>query len=494
MFEPCVRVMTMTAKKGKAKKDDEEGESKLEKRLLFKEGMIWEDLPKKDDKAISEFSEGYKAFLTEGKGLREVARLIVGAASDGGFKALTKTKGSKPGKRVYVVNRDKGVAMAILGKRPIEEGLRVVVSHIDAPRLDLKQKPLYEDSSTKLALFKTHYYGGIKKYQWVSIPMALHGTVVLADGTSRDIAIGEDLGDPVLTIPDLLPHLWRQSQAKRKTPDTVKGEELNLLVASRPVDDEKAKEKVKLAVLDYMNKKYGMVEEDFVSAEIEAVPAGPARDVGLDRSMVGAYGQDDRVCAYTSLQAILGVKTPQHTCIALFVDKEEIGSDSNTGVKSRFFQNFVGDLMALDDPKYPDSALRRALARSKCLSSDVNAGVNPNFKDVHEQQNAAFMGRGIVITKFTGAGGKFTANDASAEYVGEVRRMLNKAGVPWQYGALGKVDEGGGGTVAKFLAELDMDVIDAGTALISMHSPFEISSKADVWATFRAFEEFYKLK
>jgi aspartyl aminopeptidase len=295
-------------------------------------------------------------------------------------------------------------------------------------------------------------------------------------------------------VPDLLPHLWRQSQAKRKAPEVMKGEDMNILVASRPVDDEKAKEKVKLAVLDHLNRRYGMVEEDFVSAEIEAVPAGPARDVGIDASMIGAYGQDDRVCAYTCLQAILGVKPPERTAVALFVDKEEIGSDSNTGIKSRFFQNFVGDLMALSDVDYPDSALRKALARSKCLSSDVNAGINPNFKDVHEPQNAALIGRGIVITKFTGAGGKYTANDASAEYVGEIRRMLNKAKVPWQYGALGKVDEGGGGTVAKFLAELDMDVIDAGTALISMHSPFEISSKVDVWSTFRAFEEFYKLK
>jgi aspartyl aminopeptidase len=486
--------MRMAAKNGarKGSKKDDDNKSKLEERLLLKEEMIWDGVSKKDEGAMMEFAEGYKRFLTEGKGTREVVRLIVGQAEAAGFKELTKVKGAKPGTKVYLVNRGKGVAMAVLGKRPVEDGFRVVASHIDSPRLDLKQKPLFEDGATKLALFRTHYYGGIKKYHWVSTPMSIHGTVVLADGRSVDISIGEGPDDPVLTIPDLLIHLWRQSQAKRKTPETVKGEELNVLVASRPVDDEKAKEKVKLAVMDHLNREYGMVEEDFISAELEVVPAGPARDVGLDRSMVGGYGQDDRVCAYTCLQAINGVKVPERTSIALFVDKEEIGSDSNTSIKSRFFQNFVGDLLALSDPAYPDSTLRRALSLSKCLSSDVNAGINPNFKDVHEAQNAALIGRGIVLTKFTGSGGKFSANDASAEYVGEVRRMLNMAGIPWQYGALGKVDEGGGGTVAKFMAELDMDVIDAGTALLSMHSPFEISSKADVYFTFRAFEEFYR--
>jgi aspartyl aminopeptidase len=479
-------------KRAKKKKDD--GKSKLEVKLLYKEEMIWDGLSKKDEKAVMAFAEDYKDFLTEGKGLREVAKLIIELAKKAGYRDLAKVKTAKAGTKVYVVNRGKGVAMAILGKRPIDDGINVVASHIDAPRLDLKQKPLYEDGATKLAMLKTHYYGGVKKYQWASIPLSLHGSVVLANGKTVDISIGEGPDDPVFVVPDLLPHLWRKAQAKRKAPEVLRGEDLNILVASRPVDDEKAKEKVKLAVLDHLNKKYGMVEEDFVSAEIEAVPSGPARDVGIDRSLIGSYGQDDRVCAYTCLRAIIGTKTPERTAVALFVDKEEIGSDSNTGIKSRFFQNFVGDLMALSDPTYADSALRRALARSKCLSSDVNAGINPNFKEVHESQNAALIGRGIVITKFTGGGGKFSANDASAEYVGEMRRMLNKAKVPWQYGALGKVDEGGGGTVAKFLAELDMDVIDAGTALISMHSPFEISSKVDVWSTFRAFEEFYKLK
>jgi aspartyl aminopeptidase len=485
----------MPPKKGAKKRSkDDDGKSKLEEKLLYKEEMIWEGLSKKDEKAVMVFAEGYKDFLTRGKGLREVAKMIIAAAEGAGFKDLAKVKGAKAGTKVYVVNRGKGVALAVLGKRPVTEGINVVASHIDAPRLDLKQKPLYEDGPTKLAMFKTHYYGGVKKYQWASIPLSLHGSVVLASGKTVDISIGEGPDEPVFVVPDLLPHLWRQSQAKRKAPEVMKGEDMNILVASRPVDDEKAKEKVKLAVLDHLNRKYGMVEEDFVSAEIEAVPAGPARDVGIDGSMIGAYGQDDRVCAYTCLQAMLGVRTPHRTAVALFVDKEEIGSDSNTGIKSRFFQNFVGDLLALSDPGYPDSALRRALASSKCLSSDVNAGINPNFKEVHEPQNAALIGRGIVITKFTGSGGKYTANDASAEYVGEIRRMLNDAKVPWQYGALGKVDEGGGGTVAKFLAELDMDVIDSGTALISMHSPFEVSSKVDVWSTFRAFEEFYKLR
>jgi aspartyl aminopeptidase len=482
-------------KRRKASKDEgeEAAKSALEERLTLKDRLIWDDLSGDDESAMMEFAEGYKSFLSEAKSTRKAARRILELAEEAGFKELSKVKRARPGTKVYVTNRGKSVALAVVGKRPLKEGMLVVASHIDAPRLDLKQKPLYEDSATKLALFKTHYYGGIKKYQWVNHPMAMHGTVVLADGSSVDISIGERPEDPVVTVADLLPHLYRKSQGDRKTPEAVKGEELNVLVASRPVDDEKAKEKVKLAVLDLLNKEYGMVEEDFVSAEIEVVPAGPAMDVGLDRSMVGAYGQDDRSSVYTSLRAILGLKKPSRTCVAIFVDKEEIGSESNTSMRSRFFQNFVGDIMALEDPEYRDSALRRAFSLSKCLSADVNAGVNPSFKDVHEMQNAAMLGRGICITKYTGAGGKFSANDATAEYVGEIRRALNEQGIPWQYGALGKVDEGGGGTVAKFLAQLDMDVIDAGPCLVSMHSPFEISSKADIYFTYRAFSAFYGL-
>jgi aspartyl aminopeptidase len=476
--------------KGKRGGKGERG-SALEEKLLLREKMAWEGLKRGEDRAITEFAEGYKAFLTEGKSLREAARAIVAAARAAGFRELGEAKRARAGARLYTVNRGKGVALAVMGKRPISEGVLIIASHIDAPRLDLKQKPLYEDSSTHLALFKTHYYGGIKKYQWVNHPMSLHGTVSLRDGKTVEFAIGEREGDPVFTVPDLLPHLWGKSQATRKADETVKGEELNLIVGSRPVDDKKAKEKVKLLVLDHLNREYGIVEEDLISAEVEAVPAGPARDVGFDRSMVGAYGQDDRSCAYTAMRAILGAGEPDRTCIALFVDKEEIGSESNTSMKSRFFLNFVGDLMALQDPAYRESDLRRAMSRSKCLSADVNAALDPTFKDVHEAQNAALLGRGVTITKYTGGGGKYNANDATAEYVGEVRRLFNKAGVRWQYGALGKVDEGGGGTVAKFLAEFDMDVVDIGPALLSMHSPFELSSKADIYHTHKAFVAFY---
>jgi aspartyl aminopeptidase len=393
---------------------------------------------------------------------------------------------------VYTINRNKSIAVAVLGKRPIEDGLNIIASHIDVPRLDLKQNPLYEDDDTKLALFKTHYYGGIKKYQWVNIPLALHGKVVKGDGSEVDINIGESPDDPVFTITDLLPHLARKKQAKRALAEGIKGEELNILVGSRPVSDKHAKKKVKLWILDYLNKNYGMVEEDFVSAELEIVPAGRARDIGFDRSLVGAYGHDDRICAYTSLRALTDIKTPSRTGLALMFDKEEIGSEGSTGVKSRFLVNTIGDLIGLRNPGYPESMLRKALENSRALSSDVNAGINPNYKGVHETRNAARLGHGVVITKFTGSGGKYASNDASAEFMGAIRRLLNENKIIWQTAELGKVDEGGGGTVARFLAEHNMDVIDCGPPILSMHSPFEISSKIDIYSTYEAYRAFFE--
>ncbi len=482
----------MATRKGRGRAKT--GRGKLEERLMMKDALAWEGMSKREERAVEEFAEGYKAFLSGAKGLREVAARIMEMASASGFVDLSEVERTSPGLRVCASNRGKGVALAVLGRRPTSEGVLLIASHIDAPRLDLKQRPLFEDSATKLGMMRTHYYGGIKKYHWVNHPMSLHGTVSLADGRTVDVSIGESPGDPVFTVPDLLPHLWRKAQASRKADEVLKGEELNIIVASRPIDDPKAKERVKLAVLDHLNREHGIVEEDLISAEVEVVPAGPARDVGFDRSMVGAYAQDDRVCVYTSLRAILGARRPERTCVAVFVDKEEIGSESNTSVKSRFLLNFIGDLIALEGAKHPERELWRALARSKCLSADVNAGVDPTFKDVHEAQNAAFVGRGVVITKYTGSGGKYSASDATAEYVGEVRRLFNSKGVRWQYGGMGKVDEGGGGTVAKFLAEYDMDVLDVGPALLSMHSPFEISSKVDVYYTFKAFEAFLGMR
>lgn len=464
---------------------------KLEERLTMKKESTWHKIKPEKEKEIFRFCEDYKEFMNTAKTEREAVEEIIRIAKASGFKAIEKVKNAKEGSKVYMVNRNKNVALAVLGKEPIEKGLNIVASHIDSPRLDLKQNPLYEDKDTNLALLKTHYYGGIKKYQWVNIQLAIHGKVIRRDGKSIDIKIGERPDEPVFTVTDLLPHLYKKTQAERKLIDGIKGEELNILIGSRPIRDEKAKERVKLWILDYLSKRYGMVEEDFVSAELEVVPAGPARDIGFDSSMIGAYGQDDRVCAYTCLRAITEIDTPKKTSLALFFDKEEIGSDGNTSAKSRFLETVVGELIALKNPEYADSLLRKVLQSSKALSSDVNAGVNPNFKDVHELSNAAKIGFGLVITKFTGSGGKYTANDASAEFVGEIRRLLNENNIPWQAAELGKVDEGGGGTIARFLAEHNMDVIDCGTALLSMHSPFEISSKVDVYSTYEAYKVFF---
>jgi len=469
-----------------------EPKSKLEKKLTMRKKPIWDGITDAQRKAAYKFAEGYKDFMTTAKTEREAVLEIIRRAEASGFKPMNKVKKAKPGDKLYVLNRNKNVAVIIVGKEPVENGLNIVAAHIDSPRLDLKQNPLYQEKETELALFKTHYYGGIKKYQWVNIPLAIHGRVVLADGKHVDVSIGEDPEDTVFTICDLLPHLYRSSQAKRRLPEGIKGEELNVLVGSMPVNDDKAKTKVKLWVLDYLNKQYGMVEEDFTSAELEIVPAGPARDVGFDRSMVGCYGQDDRICGYTTMMAIFDVKNPRRTCMGLFFDKEEIGSDGNTSVQSRFVEYVMGELLEKVDREAKHTALHRALTNSKALSSDVNGAVNPTYKDVHEMMNASRMGHGVVLTKYTGSGGKYGANDAHAEFVGEVRLMFNKAKLPWQFGELGKVDEGGGGTVAKFLAKYNMDVLDAGPALLSMHSPFEVSSKLDVYYTYKAYKVFFE--
>lgn len=465
-----------------------------EDRLSLKRKPIWETASKKQKGQISDLSKDYMKFISEAKTERMVTTELVKMLEEAGFKPLDKVKSWRAGTKVYTLNRGKNVAAAILGKEPLDNGANLVASHNDSPRLDLKQNPLYEDAQTKLALFKTHYYGGIKKYQWVNIPLAIHGTVILSDGTSKEIHIGENPHDPVFTICDLLPHLYRKKQGERKLPDGITGEELNVLLASQPFTEDKAKSKVKTWVLQYMNKEYGMVEEDFVSAELEIVPAGPAREIGFDRSMIGGYGQDDRICAYTSVKALIDIKPPKRTAIVLVVDKEEIGSDGPTSIKSRFMEEFFSKLLELKDRDYPDRTLRRALSNTKAISSDVNGAVNPTFKDVHELQNAAKLGWGICVTKYTGSGGKYSSNDASAEFMGLIRKVLNESKVPWQTGELGKVDEGGGGTVAKFLAELNMDVVDAGPSLISMHSPMEISSKADVWSTFNAYIAFYGME
>jgi aspartyl aminopeptidase len=465
---------------------------KLEEKLVTKKESAWKGMSKTMRKNVFDYAEGYKSFLGRAKTERKAVEEIVSLAEDNGFVEMDSAKEAKPGTRVYRVNRNKSVALFVIGKRPISEGINIVASHIDSPRLDLKQNPLYEDADSEVALFKTHYYGGVRKYQWVNCPLALHGKVVLGDGKEVEIAIGEGEDDPVFIIPDLLPHLSYKVQNERKLPDGIRGEELNILAGHMPIEDKKVKQKIKLSVLNHLNKEYGMKEEDFVSAELEAVPAGQPRDLGFDRSMLVAYGQDDRACAYASLTALLDLKTPARTCLVFCFDKEEIGSEGVSGVQSRFFDIVLSELMDKLDPGYRDIDLRKMIARSKSLSGDVEVALHPTFKEVHEAANAARLGRGIAITKYTGAFGKARASDANAEYVGQIRNLFNQKRVPWQAAELGRVDEGGGGTVALFLARHNLDVLDCGPALLAMHSPMEVSSKADIYNTHRAYLAFFR--
>lgn len=443
----------------------------------------WKSKSKEDIKEIYRFAEDYKTFLDEAKTEREAVRSITRALEAEGF-------GMDPsGKRVFAVNRGKEVLAFIRGSADISEGLNIIVAHIDAPRLDLKQNPLYED--VDLALLRTHYYGGIKKYQWVAVPLAIHGVVVKSDGESVDICIGEKEDDPVFLIDDLLPHLSRKTQDEKKLGDAIDGEKLVVLFGSLPLTGAE-KDPVKQYVLKMLGDAYGMTEDDLISAEIEVVPAFKARDVGIDRSMVGGYGQDDRVSAYTLLKGLCAVKDPRRHCLAIFTDKEEIGSEGSTSIKSAFLHIFLDDVLAGMGIKADEALMRKALFRSKALSADVNGAVDPTFQEVHEKQNACYLGRGPCITKFTGHMGKIGASDAGAEYVAEITRLFDNSGIIWQTGELGKIDEGGGGTVAKHLAVHGMDIIDCGAPLLVMHSPYELSNKLDIFETYRAFQAFFK--
>ena len=377
--------------------------------------------------------------------------------------------------------------MAVLGKKPLTDGIRLIASHIDAPRLDLKPNPLYEDMG--LALLKTHYYGGVKKYHWVARSLALVGTVVRADGSRVDVEIGLSADDPVLTIPDLLPHLARK-QMEQKASEFLPAENLNVILGSVPYEDKDADDRVKLAILEWLNQKYGITEQDFNSAEIQIVPAELARDAGLDRGLIVGYGQDDRVCAYTSCTALMETHAPEHTSVTVFFDKEEIGSEGNTGAQSRFLEIFLLDLMAMNGIDPSARNLHRTLMNSKALSADVTGAIDPTYPEVYEKRNNARLGYGINLTKYTGHGGKYMGSDANAEYVGWVRKLFTEHEVSWQAAASGKVDEGGGGTVAKFLARSGMEIIDCGPPILGMHSPAEVSSKDDVWMCYRAFTVF----
>lgn len=443
----------------------------------------WKKKSKEEIASIFEFSEGYKKFLDQAKTERESVRVIQSVLSSYGFSEHW------TGGKAHCINRGKEIIAFVKGKQSPADGFNIVVAHIDAPRLDLKQNPLYED--VDLGLLKTHYYGGIKKYQWVATPLAIHGIVVKADGREINLSIGENEDEPVFSIDDLLPHLSRKTQDEKKLSEAIDGEKLTLLFGSIPLEGED-KEAVKKGILTILQDKYGIEEEDFVSAEIEVVPAFKARDVGIDKSMIGAYGQDDRVSAYTLLKAISEISEPRRPCLAIFVDKEEIGSEGNTSMRSHFLRVFIDEMCEGLKLKNGEALIRKMLFQSKALSADVNGAMNPTFQDVHEKQNACYLGHGICITKFTGHGGKVGANDAHAEYVAMIRKMFNDEGILWQTGELGKIDEGGGGTVAKFLAEYGMDIIDCGAPILTMHSPFEISSKLDVYETYRAFKVFLK--
>ena len=458
--------------------------------LTVKYGYVWDALNEEQRAEVMTMGEDYKAFMDASKTERTCTNELVKRAEAAGFVNLDTVTELKAGDKVYSVARGKNVTMAVIGTEEVAKGVNIVGSHIDSPRLDLKQNPLYEAEG--MALLKTHYYGGVRKYQWVARPLALYGVVIKADGTSVEINIGDEENDPIFYISDLLPHL-AADQNKKTLAEGIGGEDLNAMIGSLPMGDEKAEIRFKKNVLTLLNEKYGMVEEDFVSAELELVPAGKARDIGLDRGSIAAYGHDDRVCAYTSMQALFEVagQPIKKTAIALFVDKEEVGSNGNTGMHSRYFANVLGTMIELQRGTCNGFDIDRCMAKSALLSSDVAAASDPNWPGVAEARNTAYLGKGVTIVKYTGSRGKGGCNDANAEFVGEVRKCLNDAGVVWQTSELGKVDQGGGGTIAFILANADMDVLDIGVPVLSMHAPFEVISKADLYSTAQAYRAFY---
>ncbi len=446
--------------------------------LKYERPEAWEML---DQKKVFVFADLYKDFLSKVKTEREAVFEIISLAKEEGFKPWPKSKD-----RFYVSFKDKAIALVVKGKKSADEGMFILAAHLDSPRIDIKMVPLYEDKDSHLVLLDTHYYGGIKKYQWVNHPLALHGVIVRRDGKKVEVSIGEEPDDPVLVIPDLLPHLGKK-QMEKPAKEVIEGENLDAIFGHIPKSKaKKTEERIKEAVLEVLHKKYGITESDFISADLELVPAGKPRDVGIDRGLIGAYGHDDRSSVFTELMAVLNLKRkPERTVLAFFFDKEEIGSEGNTSAQSHFLR-YVASLVAKD----PDLALLNSIA----ISADVDAGMHPLYKDVFEKKNTAVLGKGVVLTKYTGHGGKYMASEARAEFVAELRAIFDKAKVPWQPGALGKVDAGGGGTVAAYLARYGMDVIDMGIPVLSMHSPFEIASKADLYSAYLAYKVFIESK
>ncbi len=460
----------------------------LKKKLFNVKKDGWEEANEAERKEIFDISEKYMEFLNQAKTEREFIKKARELANQNGYKDIMEFETLKPGDKIYFVNREKSMYLAIIGEESIENGMHIIGSHVDSPRLDLKPNPLYED--TGLAYFKTHYYGGIKKYQWTTIPLSIHGVIVKKNGEKIELNIGEDEKDPIFTITDLLPHL-AQEQMEKKLKNGINGEDLNLLIGSIPYKDEKITEKVKLNILDLLNKKYGITEADLNSAEIELVPAFKARSLGLDESMVAAYGQDDRVCAYTSLAAMMNLKNVKNTAVCILSDKEEIGSMGNTGMESHMFDFFVSEMLNKLGINRPN-LLDKVFCFSKMLSSDVDAGFDPIYASVSDKTNAGFIGKGIAIVKYTGARGKSGASDANAEYVAWIRNVLDKNEIKYQLTELGKVDIGGGGTIAYILANKGTDVIDCGVPVLSMHAPYEVTSKYDIYSAYKTYEAFWK--
>lgn len=460
----------------------------LSKKLFYKRKNFWKTYSKEEKENAFQFAEGYIEFLNSCKTDRESIAFIEEKLITEGFKNIDN---NPDGKKIFRTAREKNGAIAVIGDQPISNGVNLIVSHIDAPRIDIKQNPLIEDGSTNLGLMKTHYYGGVKKYQWMSTPLAIHGVFIKSNGEKIRVNLGENDNDPVFVIPDLLPHLARKEQYAKKIGEAITASSMKLVFNSIPyIEDEDVKDAVKLNAMVMLNEKYNIIEEDFLSAELEIVPAGKARHCGMDSSMILGYGQDDRVCAYTSAQAALSMSNPERTSIIYFADKEEIGSDSNTGAKSNFIINFIADLLEYNNEDSHSRNLRKTLINSYILSADVNAAINPNFPNVHEKENAVHLGFGVSVTKYTGSGGKGGSNDANAEFNAKIVKLFNDEKVNWQTGTLGKVDEGGGGTIAKFMAEYGAEVIDCGPGVLGMHSLYELTSKADVYSTYKAYKAF----
>ena len=457
---------------------------RLRKALTYQKKNGYDRLLPSELEAMDVYCEGYKQYLDAGKTERECVDRTIALAEAAGFRPFTRGMEVKPGDKLYRVNRGRAIMLAVIGKKSLMDGANIGAAHIDSPRLDLKPSPLYE--SDELAFMKTHYYGGLRKYQWVAIPLELHGVIALKSGEVVRVSVGNGPGDPLFTIDDLLPHLGAH-QAGKKVAEFVPAENLNILVGSRPLADDDGSDRVKIAVLELLNRKYGIVEEDFISAELMAVPAFDASDIGFDRSMIGSYGHDDRVCAYACLAALLQLETPERTAVCMLADKEEIGSEGVSGMKSACFDTFMEDLCEAQS-----IPVRACYEKSFCLSADVTAAYDPNFAEVYEKRNSAFVNYGIGLSKYTGARGKSGASDASAEVVAYVRRIFDENNVVWQMAELGKVDAGGGGTVAAYMAERNIDTLDAGVPVLSMHAPFETVGKLDCYMTYKGMKAVFE--